>query len=423
MQRSSCDQIIAKYQDFLSVFPEYQILGSYGRGESEVSDFDILFNRETFDLNAYKKFKLLIKANNIYLERDKKRILVKGHLDSFKIEAYGVDKKYLSAFSCLMIGPHDRFDRLIKDAKKRRYYMTHFGLLKSSEIMDREMSEDVCFDSEDKILFDTPQEYESFIYKQPISNDKKVFNLIKKYWKNEHFYTTEKSFYIEPTTRCNSNCVMCTRRDTPASDLTFDSFNFILDKLKPIHVKFWGRGESLVHKDCWRMIDEMKRRNILIYLTTNFNQDINWQSLSNADVVYISLHTFNEENYFKITGNKINKVLDNILKAKSLGLNIAIKAVIQEINKNDIDEFIEIAEKHQIKYMTTNVRHIGPPKKNDYWKCSQPNFPFIAANGDIYPCCMTPIKIGNIFQDNINYTIINSAKDRKLDRCLTCELN
>ena len=216
---------------------------------------------------------------------------------------------------------------------------------------------------------------------------------------------------------------MCTRRDTPASDLTFDSFKFILDKLEPLHVKFWGRGESLIHKDCWRMIDEMKKRAIIIYLTTNFNLDIDWQSISNADVIYISLHTFNEKNYFKITGQKINKVLDNILKAKSMRLNIAIKAVVQETNKNDINEFIEIAEKHQIKYMATNVRHIGIPQKTDFYKCAQPNFPFVAANGDIHPCCMTPGKIGNIFQDNIDYTIINSAKARKLDRCLTCELN
>src|SRR5271157_5704294 len=107
MQRTSCDQIIAKYQDFLSILPDYQILGSYGRGESEVGDLDILFNRGPFDLNAYKKFKPLLKSNHIYLERDNKRILIKGQLDGLKIEVYGVDEKYISAFACLMIGPHD----------------------------------------------------------------------------------------------------------------------------------------------------------------------------------------------------------------------------------------------------------------------------------------------------------------------------
>jgi molybdenum cofactor biosynthesis enzyme MoaA len=216
---------------------------------------------------------------------------------------------------------------------------------------------------------------------------------------------------------------MCTRRNTNDSDLTFESFKFILDKLNPLHVKFWGRGESLIHKDCWRMIDEMKKRDIIIYLTTNFNLDIDWQSISNVNVIYISLHTFNAKNYQKITGNKINKVLDNILKARSMKLNIAIKSVVQNINKDDVGEFIEIAEKYHIKYITTDVRNIGNPKEHDFQTCRQPNFPFIAVNGDIYPCCMTPIKIGNIFQDNIDHTIIDLAKARKLDKCLTCELN
>lgn len=423
MTRYDCDQVINKYKDFLSVFPEHQILGSYGRGEIEVGDLDILFNRDLFDLNKYKSFKDLIKANNIFLERDDIRILVKGHLGTIKIEAYGVESKYLSAFSCLMIGPHDRYDLLIRDAKKRGYYMTHFGLLKSNEILTQELAERICFESEDKILFDTPQKYEDFIYKQHLDFQIKEFNVIKNHWKSEYFFCTERSFYIEPTTRCNSNCIMCTRRSTSPSDLSFDSFKFILDKIEPLHVKFWGRGESLIHKDCWRMINEMKKRAITVYLTTNFNLDIDWESISNVDVIYISLHTFNEENYFKITGRKINQVLDNILKAKELDLNIVLKAVVQEINKNDIDEFKEIADKHGIKCVTTNVRHIGLPKKKDYCECNQPNFPFIAANGDIHPCCMTPGKIGNIFQDNIDYAIINSAKARKLHRCQTCELN
>ena len=420
MLRQDCDQILVKYKDFLSTLPNYQILGSYGRGEPEVGDLDIVFDKDAFDIREYKKYRL----KNFFVEHDEKRILVRGQLDSLKIEAYGVGKKYFPSFACLMIGPHDRFDRLLKDAQDRGYYMTHFGLLKSNEYLTRELSEEICFESDEKILLDNPQDYELFIYDQALSKKRKVFNIIKSHWNDEYFFHTERSFYIEPTTKCNSNCVMCTRRGAIGADLDYKSFIYVLDRLNPLHVKFWGRGESLIHEGCWKMIDEMKKRDIIIYLTTNFNLDIDWQSITNADVIYISLHTFNEEHYKQITGTKINKVLDNIVKAKEKKLNIVLKAVIQDYNKNDIDDFLKITEKYDIKYMFTNVRDPDNKAEINFTKCRQPNFPFVAANGDLYACCMTRHKMGNIFnQDNINPAILAAGKSRYLKGCSVCQLN
>jgi MoaA/NifB/PqqE/SkfB family radical SAM enzyme len=423
MTKSECDQVLENNKNFLSILSNHQILGSYRRGESEVNDLDILFDKDLFDLNKYRGLKPFLKSNKIFLEINDSHMIIKGHLDGMKFEAYGIESKFFPSWSCLMIGPQSRYEFLLEEAKRRGFYMTHFGLLKSNELMDQDLAEKICFASDEKILFDAADEYERFIYSQPVSNEKKVFNIIKKHWKNEYFFSTEKSFYIEPTTRCNCNCIMCTRR-VKEPDLTFDPFKTILDKLNPLHVKFWGRGESLINRDCWKMIDEMKRRDIIIYLTTNFNLDIDWKTISKVDVLYISLHTFNETNYLKIIGKPIDKVLENLLHAIDLKLNVVIKSVVMQDNGDDIKQFIETAEKYGIKYVTTNVRSPNNETPSPYWTCRQPNYPFISAAGIIYPCCMTPFSanMGSIYKDNLDPKVITLAKARCLNECRFCEL-
>jgi radical SAM protein with 4Fe4S-binding SPASM domain len=77
---------------------------------------------------------------------------------------------------------------------------------------------------------------------------------------------------IETTTRCNLRCKQCARlADKYAlADLEMEMFS----RLSPLfpHVRevaLYGHGETFLHKQFFTMLEELKKHNIFVYITTN----------------------------------------------------------------------------------------------------------------------------------------------------------
>ncbi len=78
--------------------------------------------------------------------------------------------------------------------------------------------------------------------------------------------------YLEPTTKCNFNCITCSRKSLLNTrinkSLSFDNFKFILKEiptLKRIHLQ--GLGELLLTKDIWKIAQYAKIKGIKLTTT------------------------------------------------------------------------------------------------------------------------------------------------------------
>ena len=78
-----------------------------------------------------------------------------------------------------------------------------------------------------------------------------------------------------------------------------------------LFLRLVGRGESMIHPEINKFLQEIKDRKIKTTLTTNLNmQNIDYQLFKDTIAeTYISLHSYNPETYLKITGKPINNVI------------------------------------------------------------------------------------------------------------------
>lgn len=81
-----------------------------------------------------------------------------------------------------------------------------------------------------------------------------------------------RNMVIETTTRCNLRCKQCARLEDryALADLEMETFS----RLKPLfphlqEVALYGHGETFLHKQFFSMLEELKRHDIFVYITTN----------------------------------------------------------------------------------------------------------------------------------------------------------
>lgn len=160
--------------------------------------------------------------------------------------------------------------------------------------------------------------------------------------------------YLEPTLKCNSNCMMCNRQVVRKEEvlqgdyLSWDTFN----KIKPFfstaeEVLFGGFGEPLLHKDFIPMAKEIKKYNPYLYFYTNglfLTPEIAKELiLTGVDEVCISFGGATEDTYRKIRGVPMAPIVENIRKLnefkKSLSSSkpkisfviVAMKSIFEEL--------------------------------------------------------------------------------------------
>lgn len=265
---------------------------------------------------------------------------------------------------------------------------------------------------------------------------------------------------LEPTTRCNLNCVMCTRSKMNPSrlnqDLSLEKFKYILKEIPTVKkIKLQGMGEPLLTKDLWKItqygISQRKKFTTTINGTLINKENVDL-ILKNFVEVIVSLDTANPGNYLQIRRmDFFDRVVENLKlltqRKKELKSNtkIFINSVISHLNCKEIDALIELAkncgvdgigfvevenwktplernyeeernfvqqarkfseeiqQKISLKQKTESIEISFLPSEKRKIKCRWPfDSCFITVDGFVTPCCIRNdpevFNLGNIFE-------------------------
>lgn len=123
---------------------------------------------------------------------------------------------------------------------------------------------------------------------------------------------------LEPTQRCNYQCVMCAPFSKKRSDMTFPEFKKIVDQQYGlIEIKIQGVGEPLLCRDFFKMIAYARSKMLWIRTTVNgslLHLDDNYKKLVDSGVhdINISIDGADREIYEKIRrGGKFETITRN----------------------------------------------------------------------------------------------------------------
>ena len=168
---------------------------------------------------------------------------------------------------------------------------------------------------------------------------------------------TPMHLFIEPSSFCNLDCIMC-NRDTiiknPAN-LKFETLKKIIESIKPMKVSFSGFGEPLINPEFIEMVKYLKNNKISVNTTTNGilikEEKISDLISSGIDLISISMDASTDDTYSTIrTKDVFNKVVKNVKLLvegkRASGKNkpyIRICFVIQKNNSHEISDFIKLA--------------------------------------------------------------------------------
>lgn len=139
--------------------------------------------------------------------------------------------------------------------------------------------------------------------------------------------------WIEPTSCCNLNCVMCLNKDLAKSEKGFMDFNVfkkVIDEASVFahDLNLFHRGESLLHPEIFRMIKYAKKKGLYTRLNTNatlLNEERSRQILdSGLDFLSFSFDGYEKKVYENIRiGANFDETLNNILDFLSVKKKMA----------------------------------------------------------------------------------------------------
>ena len=118
-----------------------------------------------------------------------------------------------------------------------------------------------------------------------------------------------KELYIEPTTYCNLNCTMCSRKSWKnelKGHMERELFDKIIREIPESveRIFFGGIGEPLFHPDILYMLNEAKRTGRKVEMITNgtlLDREISREIVKiGIDTLWISLDSVEQESYEKI---------------------------------------------------------------------------------------------------------------------------
>lgn len=268
------------------------------------------------------------------------------------------------------------------------------------------------------------------------------------------------------TYNCNLNCIFCfqnNNNNNNKSYLKLKDFKIILRKIKKFNtIKFieLTGGEPFLNPDILEIM-ELIGDDFQLEITSNGilinKQIIEKLKKVNLSNIKISVNAATPETYFKVNGkNYFERVLDNIRLLVKNHIPVTISYVVNKLNLHEIKKaenlFKELGvnivftpfliENIYNKNLSNKSIRLSPQEILENYKtlkitkslpsCSalRKNI-FIDPMGDVYPCIVLPLKIGNLLNDNLEdilkspYStflkrkIINSQKEVK-DNVLFC---
>lgn len=280
---------------------------------------------------------------------------------------------------------------------------------------------------------------------------------------------------IEPTNRCNLNCVMCARRywDKEFNRLGDMSMELFKDKILPFlrpaqRVTLQCFGEPLLAKHFFEMLSECKKKRCNVNFTTNGTLLKKYaRKLVELETDSITISLDGIGSFRDIRGVEIHSVIAGIQELNSIKRELKVKHpaiqiefVAMQQNVRELPTLVDLAYRLEIKHIivvhvvihskqlinqslflhtdTANkyfnealirAQELGiqihlPPLRKTVKFCRQPfELIFINWNGDVRPCCAATIneentlRLGNL-EDSSLEDMWNSSWIRELRRAL-----
>lgn len=202
-------------------------------------------------------------------------------------------------------------------------------------------------------------------------------------------YRTIKKLYIEPTSRCNLNCVMCFRHswiNESFGDMSLELFQRVLDDkaaLNDTHTVFFGgMGEPLVHPNIIKMIACSKKRGMRTELLTNgtmLSEEVSARLIETGlDKLWVSIDSFDEESYKTIQVGSRFSFITNHIKAfnqirRGTGTELGIGVVIMRSNLIQLESLEKYCA--EIEADDVNISHMLPntqeSEADTLWKLTE----------------------------------------------------
>jgi len=188
-----------------------------------------------------------------------------------------------------------------------------------------------------------------------------LFNLARRL-KTARVLYQPQSLQLEVTNACNLGCIECYRHTQKFKPgfITIDNFKKIIEQFPYLQaISLFGTGESLLHKDFFKMVEYLRkvRKKIKIFLTSNGTllNDENIKKIVDYHIhLAISLDAVNEETYKKVAGrtavpyDRIPANIGNFLKNYP-DYNFGLTYMVLNENFNESPEFVKLSAKLGIK--------------------------------------------------------------------------
>ena len=173
---------------------------------------------------------------------------------------------------------------------------------------------------------------------------------------------------LEPTVRCNLNCITCTRNKVIGTykkfDLSLEETDKIISFFPNLNsVKLQGLGEPLLHPQIVPMLERFKQKKIRIWTITNGtllnSEKYRHILLDYVDDVAISFDSVNKDNFnYLRRGADMDRIIQGIKllteernKRKS-NLAVGINFVISHQNYQELDQLHQMAITLKVDYVT-----------------------------------------------------------------------
>ncbi len=283
---------------------------------------------------------------------------------------------------------------------------------------------------------------------------------------------------FEVTTKCNSRCIMCVRREAHSIEDKNIDFS-IIDKVageallfqkRSLIFNLSGVGEPLLYEQLPETIDHLKQKvpHSRIFIITNgiaLNSGLSGRLIQGGlDFICVSLNTGSKETYKWLCGvDRYDQVLDNILAFLTLrnrlnrtSPNLAITLKITDVTRNEItpalkwwkdrlsitdnivtQEIFSLRDTLTAEMLDSQCRKPERYPCRQLWKDIR-----LDIDGNIYPCCgkalhpdyraKSELCLGNIHKTSLYKAYAGKRireirrlhlKDRieKLPTCLKCD--
>lgn len=278
------------------------------------------------------------------------------------------------------------------------------------------------------------------------------------------------SAIIEILTKCNFNCEHC-YIPKHVDVMKYETIKSIINQLFELgtfKIILTG-GEVALHPKFMEIVQYIRKKGMMVELMSNvslFTEEIMTELARLCVKVSTTMFSFCTEINDSITKsrNSAEKIWDNVLRMKQLGIQVDVKVPIMKKNyrdygtvkakckknaipitysvaitprtdgdkkpmefalcKEELDYFIDLNE-------TIKSKDFKKYKESDYLCSAVGNSLSINVNGEVYPCNSFAYFYGNIYENTIReiwYELPNRQSLKKIKKadiktCMTCNMN